>query len=557
MSTTTGTAGKIDFKPALWTPGDWNAFFGFGTNILVNMLVLTGLLRFVLKMPDSLVFGRILPALGLMMCLSTFYYAYLAYRLAQKTGRTDVCALPSGISVPHMFIVTFVIMLPITIKTGDPVKGWSAGLVWVFFQSFMLMIGGFIGPVIQRITPRAALLGTLAGVAITFISMRPALEMFITPQIGLVCFAIILVSWFGGVKYPKSIPAGLVAIAVGMIIAWGSNLFGLNLGGLSVKGLGDAFANFGFSLPIPAIGQIFSGFEYLGIILVTAIPFGIYDLVEALDNVESAEAAGDHYPTTRVLTADGVVSLIGCLMGNPFINAVYIGHPGWKAMGGRIGYSAATGIMIVVLSWFGIISVMLALVPVVAISPILLYIGMLIGAQAFQATPIKHAPAIVLALTPHLAAWGKLQIDTMLGSTINAAQAVGGLAADKVDAVKTAAIAALPQQGVLYHGLEVMGGGSIIAGLVLGAIGVFVIEREFNKASAFAFAGAIMTYFGFMHGELVGIGGGLGVTPGVALAYAAVAVGFFAVEKFGASTETMSSEAMSSHPEIPLAAPAE
>jgi AGZA family xanthine/uracil permease-like MFS transporter len=557
MSTTTGTAGKIDFKPALWTPGDWNAFFGFGTNILVNMLVLTGLLRFVLKMPDSLVFGRILPALGLMMCLSTFYYAYLAYRLAQKTGRTDVCALPSGISVPHMFIVTFVIMLPITIKTGDPVKGWSAGLVWVFFQSFMLMIGGFIGPVIQRITPRAALLGTLAGVAITFISMRPALEMFMTPQIGLVCFAIILVSWFGGVKYPKSIPAGLVAIAVGMIIAWGSNLFGLNLGGLSVKGLGDAFANFGFSLPIPAIGQIFSGFEYLGIILVTAIPFGIYDLVEALDNVESAEAAGDHYPTTRVLTADGVVSLIGCLMGNPFINAVYIGHPGWKAMGGRIGYSAATGIMIVVLSWFGIISVMLALVPVVAISPILLYIGMLIGAQAFQATPIKHAPAIVLALTPHLAAWGKLQIDTMLGSTINAAQAVGGLAADKVDAVKTAAIAALPQQGVLYHGLEVMGGGSIIAGLVLGAIGVFVIEREFNKASAFAFAGAIMTYFGFMHGESVGIGGGLGVTPGVALAYAAVAVGFLAVEKFGASTEAMSSEAMSSHPEIPLAAPAE
>jgi adenine/guanine/hypoxanthine permease len=557
MSTTTGTAGKIDFKPALWTPGDWNAFFGFGTNILVNMLVLTGLLRFVLKMPDSLVFGRILPALGLMMCLSTFYYAYLAYRLAQKTGRADVCALPSGISVPHMFIVTFVIMLPITIKTGDPVKGWSAGLVWVFFQSFMLMIGGFIGPVIQRITPRAALLGTLAGVAITFISMRPALEMFMTPQIGLVCFAIILVSWFGGVKYPKSIPAGLVAIAVGMIIAWGSNLFGLNLGGLSVKGLGDAFANFGFSLPIPAFGQIFSGFEYLGIILVTAIPFGIYDLVEALDNVESAEAAGDHYPTTRVLTADGVVSLIGCLMGNPFINAVYIGHPGWKAMGGRIGYSAATGVMIVVLSWFGIISVMLALVPVVAISPILLYIGMLIGAQAFQATPIKHAPAIVLALTPHLAAWGKLQIDTMLGSTINAAQAVGGLAADKVDAVKTAAIAALPHQGVLYHGLEVMGGGSIIAGLVLGAIGVFVIEREFSKASAFAFAGAIMTYFGFMHGESVGVGGGLGVTPGVALAYAAVAVGFFAVEKFGASTETMSSEAMSSLPEIPLAAPAE
>ena len=133
-------------QAALWTPGDWNAFFGFGTNILVNMLVLTGLLRFVLKMPDELVFGRILPALGLMMCLSTFYYAWLAYRLAQKTGRTDVCALPSGVSVPHMFIVTFVIMLPIALKTNDPVKGWEAGLTWVFIQSFILMIGGFVAP---------------------------------------------------------------------------------------------------------------------------------------------------------------------------------------------------------------------------------------------------------------------------------------------------------------------------------------------------------------------------------------------------------------------------
>ncbi len=545
------SASKSEFKPALWTPGDWNAFFGFGTNILVNMLVLTGLLRFVLKMPDSLVFGRILPALGLMMCLSTFYYAFLAYRLAQKTGRTDVCALPSGVSVPHMFIVTFVIMLPITLKTGDPLKGWSAGLVWVFFQSFILMIGGFIAPYVRKITPRAALLGTLAGVSITFISMRPALEIYMTPQIGLICFAIILVSWFGGVRYLKGIPAGLVAIAAGMLIAWGSNLFGLGIGGLSVKGLGDAFANFGFSVPIPAVGQVFSGFEFLGIILVTAIPFGIYDLVEAMDNVESAEAAGDEYPTTRVLTADGIVSLIGCMMGNPFINAVYIGHPGWKAMGGRIGYSAATGIMVVVLSWFGIISVMLALVPVVAISPILLYIGMLIGAQAFQTTPIKHAPAIIVALTPHLAAWAKLQVDTMLGATVNAAQAVGGLAADKAGEVKAAAIASLPQQGVLYHGLEVMGGGSIIAGLILGAIGVFIIERDFVKASAFSLAGAVLTYFGFMHGEAVGVGGGLGVTPGVALAYAVVAAGFFVVGKYGTSTSYVPEH------DMPIAAPAE
>jgi adenine/guanine/hypoxanthine permease len=501
-------------KPALWAAGDWNAFFGFGTNILVNLLVLTGLLRFVLKMPDEIVFGRILPAAGLMMLLSTVYYARLAYKLAQSTGRTDVCALPSGISVPHMFVVVFVIMLPIALKTKDPIKGWEAGLTWVFIQSFVLMIGGFVAPVIRKITPRAALLGTLAGVSVAFISMRPALEMFMTPVIGVVCFVIILASWFGGVRYFRGIPAGLVAIAVGSVIAWGSTALGLDYGGMSVKGLESSFANFGFSVPLPAFGHVFAGFEFLGVILVTAIPFGIYDLVEAMDNVESAAVAGDSFPTTRVLTADGVVSLIGCMMGNPFINAVYIGHPGWKSMGGRIGYSAATGVMVVLLSWFGIISVMVALVPVVAISPILLYIGMLIGSQAFQETPKSHAPAIVLALTPHLAAWGKLLIDNSLGAAGTNAHAVG---LDK-----------LGQVGVLYEGLSVLGGGSILGGLMLGSIAVFIIDREFGKAAAFSAAGAALTFFGFMHGEAIGIG----QTPVVAVSYLGIAAVLVGCAKF-------------------------
>ena len=501
-------------KPTLWTPGDWNAFFGFGTNILVNLIVLTGLLRFVLKMPDALVFQRILPATGLMMCLSTLYYARLAYKLAEKTGRTDVCALPSGISVPHMFVVTFVIMLPIAIKTGDPVKGWEAGLTWVFIQSFVLMVGGFVAPVIRKITPRAALLGTLAGVSVTFISMRPALEMFMTPAIGLPCFAIILASWFGGVRYFKGIPAGLVAIAVGTLIAWSSTALGLNFGGMNADNLSAAVSNFHLSVPIPAVNHVFSGFQFLGVILVTAIPFGIYDLVEAMDNVESAAVAGDSFPTTRVLTADGIVSLIGCMMGNPFINAVYIGHPGWKAMGGRIGYSAATGLTVIVLSWLGIISVMVALIPVVSILPILLYIGMLIGSQAFQETPKIHAPAIVLALTPHIAAWGKNQIDGALGAAGTNAAAVGF---DK-----------LGQNNVLYHGLAVMGGGSILAGLILGAIATFIIEHQFVKASGFAAAGAVLTFFGFIHGEALGIG----QTPWVAVSYLAVAAVLVGCAKF-------------------------
>ncbi len=505
-------------RPKLWVPGDWNAFFGFGTNILVNVLTLTGLLRFVLKMPDELVFGRILPAVGLTLCLSTCYYAWLAYDLAKKTGRHDVCALPSGPGVGHMFIVVFVVMLPIKLRTGDPIKAWEAGLTWVCIQSVVLVIGGFIGRWVRKVTPRAALLGTLAGVSITFISMRPALQMFLTPAIGLVCFAILLVNWFGGVRYFRGIPAGLVAIAAGTLIAWGSTLFDLNYGGLSLAGLTASFTNFGFHIPLPAFGHVFSGFEFLGVLLVTAIPFGLYDLVEAIDNVESASAAGDSFPTTKVLAADGIVSLLGSLMGNPFILAGYIGHPGWKAMGGRIGYSVATGVMIISFCWLGIVPVMLALVPVVAILPILLYIGMLIGSQAFQETPRRHAPAIILALVPNVAAWALAQVHGALNAT--------GVPID--DALR----AKLAGEGVLLHGLEILGGGAVLAGLTLAAITVFIIERQLWRAATFAAAGAALTFFGFMHGERIGFA----ESPAIAGSYLLVAVFLAACAKLSGVT---------------------
>jgi AGZA family xanthine/uracil permease-like MFS transporter len=339
------------------------------------------------------------------------------------------------------------------------------------------------------------------------------------------------------------VPAGLVAIAAGTLIAWGSTALGFNFGNMTVRGLTDSVANFGFHLPLPAFSYVFSGFEFLGTILITAIPFGIYDLVEAIDNVESAAVAGDSYPTTRVLTADGFVSLIGCLMGNPFINAVYIGHPGWKAMGGRIGYSAATGIMVILLCWFGVISLMLALIPSVAILPILLYIGMLIGSQAFQETPRAHAPAIVLAFVPHLANWGLTQIN-------NAMAATGTIVAALNPTQMTELVDKLATQGVLYDGLRVLGGGSILGGLILGAIATFVIDRDFKNASSFALAGALLTFFGFMHGERIGIA----QTPTVAAAYLAISILFIACAKYAVQIHTAGEAAHPSLHESEMAA---
>jgi len=311
-----------------------------------------------------------------------------------------------------------------------------------------------------------------------------------------------------------------VAIAAGTLIAWLSTALGLNFGGMSSINLAASVTNFGFHVPLPAVANVFDGFQFLGIILVTAIPFGIYDLVEAMDNVESASAAGDSYPTTRVLTADGVVSLIGCLMGNPFINAVYIGHPGWKAMGGRIGYSAATGLMVILFCWFGTISIISAVIPTVAILPILLYIGMLIGSQAFQETPKRHAPAIVLAIVPSLANWGLTMINN-------------ALAAAGIFVVSDALAGDMLSKGIFYHGLQTLGGGSTLGGLILGATTVCIIDRNFMKAAGFALTGAVLTFFGLMHGEHVGIA----QTPLVAASYLIVSGILLGCAKFSLQTD--------------------
>src|SRR5207253_6303293 len=108
----------------LWTPGDWNAFFGLFTNVILNVIVLTGLVLGVVKLPSDIVFGRILPALAIALPIGNLYYAYLAVRLARREGRDNVTAMPYGPSVPHMFIVVFLIMLPIYIQTKDAIRAW-------------------------------------------------------------------------------------------------------------------------------------------------------------------------------------------------------------------------------------------------------------------------------------------------------------------------------------------------------------------------------------------------------------------------------------------------
>lgn len=494
----------MDQRVRWWVRGDWDAFFGLGTNSVLNILVLTSLMVFVLKLPNEIVFGRIVPAVGLSLIIGNLYYAHMARRLALRENRTDVTALPYGPSVPHMFIVVLVIMLPVYIKTNDPILAWQAGLAWAFIEGIIEATGGIFGQRIRKYTPRAAMLGTLAGISIAFITMRPAFQTWELPWIGFISLGIVLAAWFGNARLPFGLPAGLFAIIVGTVLGW---VFGV----MTPGPLLEALAQFKITLPFFEFGPLARGFADVAPLLVTAIPFGIYNFMEAINNVESAAAAGDEYSPAEVCLVDGIGTVAGTIMGSPFPTAVYIGHPGWKAIGGRIGYSLATGVVVAVLCFFGIVPLLLRIIPLVAILPILIYIGALIGAQAFQATPRQHAPAVVLALLPHIAAWGLVQIDGALAAAGTSAAQVG---MDK-----------LANNGVLYHGMQVLGGGAIIGGMVLGAIGAFLIDRQYLAAAAYAVLGSALSFFGFIHATQLG----WAQQPVIALGYvllAGVCVGF-------------------------------
>ena len=428
------------------------------------------------------------------------YYTFLARRLARRENRDTVTAMPYGPSVPHMFIVAFVIMLPTYLATHNAINAWEAGLAWASSSAVIVLIGAFVGPYIRKFTPRAAMLGTLAGISIAFISMRPAAQMWEALWIALPVLVIILIGFFTDLKLPGNMPVGLAALLVGTAIGW--------IGGYMYPADVTAAAHdVAFSLP--------------ELQLRPARPRPVRDLAAArhrhparrLQLHRGHEQRRDAPPrrataTTcaAILLADGTGAVVGSVLGSPFPPAVYIGHPGWKAVGGRTGYSMASGVVIAIFCFLGLFGLLGAVLPIPAIVPILLYIGLLIGAQAFQAVPSVHAVAVVIAIIPNVASWAQGQIDNAL--------AAAGTTAGKVGYANIAA------NGTIYKGTMLLGGGAVLAGLLLGAMTAFLIDRKFFWAAGYSAGGAVLGFIGLVHGAKVG----WDIGPQIALGYLFAAV---------------------------------
>ncbi|MBU1075755.1 MAG: xanthine/uracil/vitamin C permease [Spirochaetes bacterium] len=492
----------------LFRRSDLNAFWALFSDNLANLVILSGVCKFVFKMPDRIVFGRILPGIGIALILGLLYYAFIAYRLAKKEKRQTVTALPYGISTPVMFVYLFGIIGPVYWKTGSAEIAWQVGIAAAFIGGVIEAFGSIMGPWLKKITPRAGMLGTLAGIAIVWISTVPMAMIFEAPLIGFVSLIILFSGLIAGIRLPFKLPAGLLAIIFGTIVGFLTGHSHLS------------FQGTGLYIPVPVIRDMIAGIKVIfqnSAILAVVIPIEIYNFIETMNNVESAEAAGDKYNVRHCQIMDGIGTMTGAIFGSAFPTTVYIGHPAYKRLGAGIGYAWLVGLVFFVGGIFGLVAFLHHLIPHAAVAPMLVFIGVIIISQAFRATKQKYAIAVGIAIIPHISdiivkkiTGSVQQISIFLKGYSNNIKGVDELMANlnkfSEGIFDNRVIGLLKNgQGIHFMGQSMLSQGAIITGLLWGSITAFLIDFNFKKASFFSMAGAVLTLFGFIHAPRLGI----------------------------------------------------
>jgi len=468
--------------------GDIDGFFGLALDNLVQLLLIDALCRTVLGFPPELVYGRVLPAAAISILVGNVAYAIQARRVARREGRSDVCALPYGINTVSLFAHVFFVMLPaktLAQQAGhpDPARvAWQAGLLATFAAGAIELVGALVAERVRKATPRAALLSTLAGIALSFISLGFLFRTFAHPVIGLTTLAIVLLTYFGRVRFKGHIPGGIVAVSIGTLLAWTTGL----------APLGPRPESASLHLPVPVIGDLLASFTgghvvpYLSVI----IAMGLFNVLGSLQNIESAEAAGDAYDTRYSLTVNGLGSLAAAFFGSAFPTTIYIGHPGWKALGARAGYSILNGLFVTIICVTGTLAWIAWAIPIDAGMAIVLWIGIVIVAQAFQATPREHAPAVVVGLLPGIGAWGALLAKNGLR-----AAGLGGAAG----AFSESLVGEFQKSDTWIHGAFAIEQGFLFTAMLLSAAVVGVIGRRWSQAAAWCACAAVLSACGLMH----------------------------------------------------------
>ena len=481
--------------PYKWaTKGDINAFFGLMLDNVVNLAVLAGILVAGFGFPATLVYTRMFPGTALGVLFGDVVYTVMAIRLARRTGRSDVTAMPLGLDAPSTIGMALTVLGPafIVAKTRMPaadaaILAWQVGMATMVLMGVFKLVMSFIGDRVRRAIPEAGLLGSIGGVGIALLGTLQLGEIYGEPIVGMMALGVIFYALVAKIKLPFGAPEVLVSVAIGAAL-----YYALGALGWSVHHVAAPVANFPVGLPLPSLGFLKGMPIAVRDYLPLALPFAILTVIGGINVTESARIAGDDYNTRDILLTEAVATLIAGVCGGVSQSTPYIGHPAYKAMGGRAGYTLATGLFIGLGGMLGYIAFMADALPKPALAPILVFVALDITEQSYHATPKRHAAAVTLAVFPSVAQLVQIFLSQVYNGALMSA------AIDPVGTIKATGLTNPDFIGTVGV-MVLLAHGFILTAMLWGGAVAFLIDHKLTAAAVTLAACAVLALFGFIH----------------------------------------------------------
>lgn len=481
--------------------GDLNAFFGLMLDNVTNLVLLASILIYTFGFPAEIIYSKMFPGTALGVMVGDLLYTYLAFRLARRSGKEDVTAMPLGLDTPSTIGIAFAVIGPSFLAAkanyGEEkaaIIAWHVATATLFFMGILKVFLSFFGDAVEKIFPTAGLLGSIAGVGIALLGFLPFVHTFSIPIVGLISLGIILYALVARIKLPLGLPSVLLSVFISTLVYY-------LLVALGLVHPPKISLNLRFALPEPSLGFL-EGMSLAINYLPLAIPFGLLTVVGGINVTASARLAGDSFVTRNILLCDAAATVVAAIFGGVSQSTAYIGHPAYKAMGGRAGYTFLTGLFVGIGGIVGYISLMAEIIPTAALAPILIFVGLEIVEQAYHAPAKKHAAAVTMAVLPSVAELARIQMSGLYGDfqivfskLKELSPEIAQSLAEKLDTLKPTFLESWLTINALGHGF-------VLTAMLWGAITVYLIERKYLKAIGYIFVTAIFSFFGVIHSVL-------------------------------------------------------
>lgn len=418
-------------------------------------------------------FGKVFPAIGVGLLFGNLFYLAMARITAFKQSRTDMTALPYGVNTPAMYAFLFAITMAEAGANPGPediARAYYTTVAANLICGILTVVAAPFAHFIQKHTPVVALLSCIAGIALAYLVLANVVTALAEPAAGSISIMIVLVGMYS-LKVTGQIgpiPVTIIAMIWGSAICWiqgGCTCEGSTY--QTVDAVRDSFEKvkwYGVSFPmVHVINHIGRATHYIGYIL----PIALQTITGTVTAVELAKSSGDEYNVSWSMFGDGMGTILASCCGSTLSMTTYPNHPGFKKLGGLVGYSWVTGVAIFIMTLFGILSPFLAIFSIHSILPGIIFVGVMIISAAMRVCEGRYYLAFIVGVLPSLADWGK------------------NIASDR-----------LPLEGLSQ--------GNLVIGLIWAAMLYYVIDRRFLQAAVWSCVAIFMSFVGLIHSSKLG-----------------------------------------------------